>query len=544
MTQLTRRDLFRNSLTCGGAALVGGLGAPNNAFGNDKESPVAETQYGKVRGASVQGVHIFRGIPYGGPTEGAGRFLPPSKPQAWKEIRDTTQTGPRCVQGPSNIFLSPMIGEYFGGGRKDRIELAKQEDSENCLNLNVLTPGLRGKRPVLIYIHGGGFTGGSAQLTLFADAFPREQDVVLVGINHRLNVFGYLYLGDLSEKYAAGNVGQLDLILALEWVRDNIANFGGDPANVTIFGESGGGAKISALMAMPAAKGLYHKAIVESGSVLRVSTREEAAATAKTVLEKLGLTEKELDELQKIPASEFLEKASQGAGGPGQAQLRLGPVIDGRSILRQTWDPKAPETSAGIPMIIGNCKDESTLFALRDEALFKLDDAGLRERVVKDGIPENEVDKLLAAYRKDHPKDTPSDTFFRMSTDRGARRNAVKQAELKIEQGKAGVYLYYFAWDTPIADGKIKAFHTAELPLAMRLVRYPESEQLSKQIAGAWAAFARKGNPNHRGLPQWPAYSTTQRATMIFDASKSEVVNDPDREERLLLQDRPSGRSL
>jgi para-nitrobenzyl esterase len=293
---------------------------------------------------------------------------------------------------------------------------------------------------------------------------------------------------------------------------------------------------------MPAAKGLYHKAIVESGSVLRVSTSEEAAATAKAVIERVGLTEKQLDELQKIPASELLAKASQGAGG--QSPMRLGPLIDGRSILRQTWDPKAPEISAGIPMIIGNCKDESTLFALRDEALFTLDDAGLRERVVKDGIPENEVDKLLAAYRKDHPKDTPSDIFFRMSTDRGARRNAVKQAELKIEQGKAGVYLYYFAWNTPIADGKIKAFHTAELPLAMRLVRYPESEQLSKQIAGAWAAFARNGNPNHRGLPQWPAYSTTQRATMIFDAGKSEVVNDPDREERLLLQDRPSGRPL
>jgi para-nitrobenzyl esterase len=224
--------------------------------------------------------------------------------------------------------------------------------------------------------------------------------------------------------------------------------------------------------------------------------------------------------------------------------MGYGPLVDGHSILQQTWDPKAPEISASISMIIGNCKDESTLFSLKDDALFHLDEAGLRARVVKAGIPEAEVDPLLAAYHRDHPKDTPSDIYFRISTDRGARRNAVKQAELQIAQGKANVYLYYFAWDTPLADGKIKAFHTAELPLAMRLVRFPEAEQLSKQISGAWAAFARHGSPNRSGLPNWPAYSTTERATMIFDASKSEAVNDPDREERLMLLNWPSARLM
>jgi para-nitrobenzyl esterase len=321
-------------------------------------------------------------------------------------------------------------------------------------------------------------------------------------------------------------------------VRDNISHFGGDPKNVTIFGESGGGEKISTLLAMPGAKGLFHRAIVESGSLLHVDDKETATRNAKTLLTKLGLAENQVDELQSVPAHKLLAAAT--GGGP----MEYGPVVDGRSIPQQTWDPKAPEISVSIPMIIGNCKDESTLFSLQDEALFHLDEAGLRDRVVKAGIPESEVNRLLAAYHRDHPKDTPSDIYFRISTDRGARWNAVRQAELKIESGKASVYMYYFAWDTPLADGKVKAFHTAELPLAMRLVRYPESEQLSEQISGAWAAFARHGSPNRSGLPDWPAYSTTQRATMIFNAGKSEAADDPDGEERLMLRNRPSGHLL
>ncbi len=423
------RRLFTNSTLLAASTLQRGISANKDAHGATTGSLTVDTQFGKVRGASVRGVNIFRGIPYGGPTEDSGRFLPPSKPAKWAGIRDATETGPRCVQGPGNLFLNPIIGEYFRGST-NRKELTPQRDSENCLVLNVLTPGPKGKLPVMVYIHGGGYTGGSSLLTLFSDAFPREQDVVLVGVNHRLNVFGYLYLGDLNEKYAIGNVGQLDLILALEWVRDNIANFGGDPNNVTIFGESGGGGKVSTLMAMPAAKGLFHKAIVESGSMLRVSDKGQATTTAREVLNKLGLDEKHVDGLQKISASDLYAASSQTSGA---APMRYGPVVDGRSVPRQTWDPAAPEVSADIPMIIGCCKDESTLFSLRDEALFRLDNSGLQERIVKAGIPEAESDKLIAAYHKDHPKDTPTDTWFRFSTDRGARWNAVRQAELKVE---------------------------------------------------------------------------------------------------------------
>ena len=387
---------------------------------------------------------------------------------------------------------------------------------------------------------------GSGLLTLFGDALVREQDVVLVGINHRLNVFGYLYLGGLSEKYKEGNPGQLDLVAALEWVRDNITGFGGDPNNVTIFGESGGGAKVSALMAMPSAKGLFHRAIVQSGSSLRAGSADSGTATAKALLAKLGLNENQVDELQKITADKLFA-ATQGENtDPGvmpRGGLRTGPVVDGYTIPQQTWDPKAPELSAHIPMIIGNDKDESTLFSLRNEALFKLDEPGLRDELIKAGVPEDKVDPLIALYQRNHPAESPSDLYFRISTDRGARTNATKQAELKCEQGKANVFLYYFQWNTPLADGKIKAFHTAELPLVMGVRLYPESEQLSRQLGGAWASFARNGDPSQKGLA-WPAYTISQRATMVFDGDKSEAVNDPDREERIFALDIPSRRPL
>ncbi len=476
-------------------------------------TPVAETRQGKIRGAEAEGVAVFRGIRYGQAT----RFQAPSKPASWTGVHDATETGARCVQGPGNIFLSPVIGEYFGGGRADRVALARQSDSEDCLNLNVLTPGLRGKRPVMVYIHGGGFTGGSNMLTLFASRFPREQDVVLVGVNHRINVFGYLHLG--SKFPDAGNAGQLDLIAALEWVRDNIERFGGDPRNVTIFGESGGGAKIGALMAMPAAKGLFHKAIVESGSSLKVATADEAGANARAVVEAIGL-----DEIAGVPA----EKLFAAAKG-----FRASPVVDGRSIPAQTWEPEAPRLSAHIPMIVGTCKDEGTLFALQDTEAFRLDEAGLRARLEKAGI--GGAEKLIALYRRDFPRESATDIYFRISSDRGARHSAIQQAERQLARGQAPVHMYYFTWNTPLAEGRIRAFHTAELPLAMRLVRFPESEGLSKNIAKAWADFARTGNPG------WPAYSLASRATMIFDA-ESKVVNDPEGEQLRLLRAYPSGR--
>ncbi|MBN2613997.1 MAG: carboxylesterase family protein [Bacteroidales bacterium] len=495
----------------------------------------AETVYGKVRGYEFNGVKIFRGIPYGGLTEGEARFLPPSKPIKWTGIKDcATANGARCVQAPS-LGDAGEVGSYFVGGRQDYEDLYKQTDSENCLNLNVLTPSLSGRRPVMVYIHGGGFDSGSGVMTVLGDKHVKEQDVVLVGINHRLNVFGFTYLGGLSEKYAIGNPGMLDLVAALEWVRDNIENFGGDPGNVMIFGESGGGAKISTLLAMPAASGLFHNAAIQSGSMLQAIDAQTAATAAKELMQKVGITK--VEDIHKVPSADLFKAGiSGGVLGPG-------PVIDGHTLLRHPWDPESPELSADIPLIVGCDKDESTLFALANQKLYNLDDAGLKEELIKAEVPENKVDNVISLYKRAHPNESPSDLYFRISTDRGVRWKATRQAELHLARGQANVFMYYFQWNTPLLDGNLRAFHTADLPLTMRLTYYPESVQLSKQLSGAWAAFARDSDPSHQGL-KWPAYTLEDRHTMVFDIDKSQAVKDPHQEERIFMNDNPSSSFL
>jgi para-nitrobenzyl esterase len=525
---LNRRTLLTQ---IGAVAGLNGLGALRGAraLAASADAPVAVTEYGTVQGVDGK-VLSFRGVPYGGPTAGPNRFLPPGIPVAWKGVRDVVNAGPRAMQlpdktlGGQNIFTSPLLGPYFSGGRADAATTVEPQ-SENCLVLNVLTPSLHGRRPVMVYIHGGGFTQGSGALTLLSDKFVEEQDVVLVGINHRLSVFGYTFLGDLDPRYAdSGNVGQLDLVAALKWVRNNISRFGGDSANVTIFGESGGGAKISCLLAMPQAKGLFHRAIIESGSARSVRTREVAADDTAKMLSALGLAPVQVGEIQSMSADKLLQATGRG-----------GPVVDGRSVPHQTWTDGAPPEAAGVALLIGNCKDEATLFSMADSALFSLNWNTLKEREVRTGIPGEKADALIVRYRADYPKDSPSDLYFRIAADRGARSNAIAQAQAKVQQGSGDVYMYNFAWDTPIDAGRLRAFHTAELPLAMRLVLNPEAESLSNQIAGAWAGFARSGDPNHSGLPRWDKYTAALQATMVFD-QQTRLVEHPAQEELALLQ--------
>ncbi len=531
MKKISRRSFLITSLI-GVPAMV----LATNGFVSLKSSNVeTKTLYGKVKGYDFDGVKIFRGIPYGDNTEGEARFLPPQKPKTWTGIKDCTLNGSRCVQLGRSIFETNLLGPYFSGGRADRFELAKQSSSEDCLNLNVLTPGLKGKRPVMVYIHGGGFQDGGGLLAVFSDKHVREQDVVLVGINHRLNVFGYTYFGGIDKKYEVGNTGQLDIVAALEWVRDNIENFGGDPNNVMIFGESGGGAKISTLLAMPAAKGLFHKAAIESGSfVTKAIDVETATQSARELMAKLDITN--VDDILKIPARKLFNASMQ-------CGMRHGPIVDGHSLLRDPWYPDSPKISCNVPLLIGNDKDEGTLFALNNESLFNLDHSGLRNELVKAKIPESKVEDLLKLYQIVYPNEGPSDLYFRISSDRGARYNAVKQAELQLARGESDVFMYYFQYNTPVDNGKLRAFHTSDLPLIMRLTLYPESEQLSHQMSAAWAAFARTGNPGTKKLP-WKAYSLDNRDTMIFDVDKSVNISDPDKEIREMLHEMPSGSLL
>lgn len=398
----------------------------------------------------------------------------------------------------------------------------------------------------MVWLHGGGYAFGSSGVPLYDGSnLAAKHDVVLVGVNHRLNLFGYLYLGRVGgEKYAdSGNAGMQDIVLALRWVRENIGRFGGDPGNVTIFGESGGGAKVSTLMAMPSAKGLFHKAIVESGSQLRASSPEKADAIARKVLAQLQIAPDHLDDLQKIPMAQLIAALHS----MGESSLALGPVLDGHSLPRHPFDPDAPATTADVSMLIGTNRDESRLLA-SDPALFSLSESDMRTKMKASlQLADNsKIDALIALYRKNRRDATPSDIYFAIVTDNGFWRSAITQAERKAAQHAASVYMYRFDWETPVLDGKVKASHAIELPFvfdsvdkaALLVGTGTDLQPLADKMSAAWAAFARTGNPNHAGLPHWPAYETSTRATMIFN-NECRLVNDPGKDERLAMASLP-----
>ncbi|NLV73701.1 MAG: carboxylesterase/lipase family protein [Chloroflexi bacterium] len=483
---------------------------------------MADTPSGKVRGTCSEGVEIYRGIPYGE----AERFMPPAAKTPWTGVHDGTVNGTRAPQGGGSIFSAPGIGAYFSGGRADGPAQTEQADSEDCLVLNVLTTGTAGRRPVMVYIHGGGYTGGSGALTLLSDRFVREQDVVLVGVNHRLNVLGYVYLGADDPRYRIGNAGQLDLVLALEWVRANIAAFGGDPDNVTLFGESGGGGKISTLLGMPAARGLFKRVIIESGSIMHSPSVADHSEIVSQLLEALGLAAGQSAELAKITPEEIFKAMTNL---PTQSRrpsvmMHMGPVVDGITLPEQPWEPAASPCAAGVPMLVGCCKDEGTLFCAGNPKVYRLDWPGLQQALEEDALSSAEAAHVVDYYRSTYQQESASDLFFRIRTDRTMRQAVRRQARLKIVQGDA-VWMYHFCWNVPDKAGRLRAFHTAELPLAMRLVAHPEAEGLSRQLAASWASFARSGDPNNTETPKWPSYTDDARVTMMFDSTSAAVAN-------------------
>jgi para-nitrobenzyl esterase len=397
----------------------------------------------------------------------------------------------------------------------------------------------------MVWLHGGGYSQGSGAFIIYDGAnLACRHDVVVVTVNHRLNVFGYLYLAELGgEKYASSsNVGMLDIVAALEWVRDNIAAFGGDPSNVTIFGQSGGGGKVSTLMAMPSAKGLFHRAVVESASAIKGVPKDQATSSAEAFLAKVGLKSNQIDELQKMPVEQLVTAMGEG-GAVGGNGLRLAPVVDGHSLPRNPFDPDAPAISSTVPLLIGSVETEVTF--MRATPLDPMDDDALRAHVkqVLRGADDAAVDRLIDVYRKGRPNIKNTDLYLILASDATFRAGVLTEAERKADQGAASAYMYYFTWKSPVRDGKLRTFHTLEIPFVFDNVDLAtamtgsgqERYALADKISSAWVAFARTGNPSHKGLPKWPAFDTKQRATMIL-SNECEVVDDPNGEERQALR--------
>jgi para-nitrobenzyl esterase len=497
------------------------------------ESATATTSAGRVRGTVADGVNIFKGIPYGGTTAGMNRFMPPIKPVPWTGTREALAYGPTAPQTVAT-----------GASRPGALA-----ESEDCLVLNVFTPALGSgsRRPVMVWLHGGGFsTGSGSGAILDGTNLARTSDVVVVTINHRLNVFGFTYLGAAAgaEFALSGGAGMLDIVAALEWVRDNIDRFGGDPNLVTIFGQSGGGRKVATLMSMPGAKGLFHRAIIESGAVLRLTERDDAMHATELLLAELGLAKGQVRELQNVPMARLLAanaavNAKLTPREPGQTANS--PTVDGKALPVHPWDPAAPAISSAIPLLIGYARTEETFYDRPTPESLALDEAGLKLRAGKriGGDPE----RVIAAFRKAHPDASPWDLWILIATEHPRGTYSRELARRKAVQAGAPVFFYRFDWETPEGGGHMRSPHTVEIPFVFNninvagplIAKMPEAQALAGKVSAAWVAFARTGNPNTTGLPKWPAYSASARDTMLFN-NTSRVEQDPDRVARLAME--------